>query len=236
MYNALEPIVPAILDERIVSGVTTREIGDDKHALAQAIDRSVGEMVMMKQVHGKVVHVVDERWSAASPPYVGDGLVTRRNDVVLRVRIADCAGVLLWDPSTATIAAVHSGWRGTKDNIVGECFHIMRTVFSCNPTEVRAYISPCASGNRYIVREDVARHFPGHIVQSESNTDEWLFDNKSAIREQLVFAGVKQTNVCVDPVCTIADGRFHSYRRDASLAGRCAAYIGLRSFEALVPQ
>lgn len=236
MIEAFVPIIEAIVDERIISGVTTREIADDKQALAIAIDRSVAGMVMMKQVHGAVVHVVDEQWSANSQPFVGDGLITRRSDVVLRVRIADCAGVLLWDVATATIAAVHSGWRGTKENIVGECLHTMRTVFDCNTADIRAYVSPCASGARYVVREDVARHFPGHVVQVGSTPDSWLFDNKSAIREQLTSAGVMQTNVCVDPACTIADGRFHSYRRDAALAGRCAAYIGLRSFETLVPQ
>ena len=236
MTQAPAQMIPAILDERVVSGVTTRVIGDDKQALANAIGRSVDQMVMMTQVHGNVVHVIDERWSAAMPSVVGDGLITRRNDVMLRVRIADCAGILLWDAITSTIAAVHSGWRGTKGNVVGVCLSMMHTTFGCEPSTIRAYISPCASGDRYDVREDVARHFPAHTITSASKADTWHFDNKSAIREQLLDAGVKQTNVCVDPVCTIADERFHSYRRDASLAGRCAAFIGLRSFEPLVPQ
>ncbi len=229
-------MIDAIVDARVISGVTTRSIGDDKLALATAIGRDVAQMVMMTQVHGKVIHVIDEQWIASTPSLVGDGLITRRHDVVLRVRIADCAGVLLWDSTNSTVAAVHSGWRGTKDNIVGECVRMMVETFDCKASNIHTYISPCASGERYGVREDVARHFPDFIVKSESKPDTWLYDNRSAIRAQLIAAGIKQTHVCIDPSCTISDERFHSYRRDGSLAGRCAAYIGLRSFETLVPQ
>lgn len=234
--HAVSGTIAAIVDEHLDCGVTTRAIGDDKEALADAANRDVEAMVTMKQVHGKVIHVIDAQWNATSPTLVGDGLLTRRQDVVLYVRIADCAGVLLWDATTSTIAAVHSGWRGTRENIVGACVHMMRDVFACDPASIRAYISPCASGEKYEVREDVARYFPNHIVQSGTTPNTWLFDNRSAIRSQLLASGITQTHVCIDPSCTISDERFHSYRRDASVAGRCAAFIGLRSFDTLVPQ
>jgi len=228
-------MIDAIRDRSVVSGVTTREISDDKHALAKALDIDAAHMVMMTQVHGSVIHVIDRAWNPSTPSLVGDGLITRRNDVLLRVRIADCAGVLFWDPITAIVAAVHSGWRGTKENIAGACVEQL-VALGCVPSDIRVYISPCASGERYNVREDVAAHFPQHIRRSASAADTWLFNNKAAISDQVLNAGVSQTHLCVDPSCTISDERFHSYRRDGQAAGRNAAFIGLRSFEPLVPQ
>ncbi|MDZ4746658.1 MAG: peptidoglycan editing factor PgeF [bacterium] len=228
--------IPAIIDEQLVCGVTTRMLSDDKVALAIAIAREPQLIVGLKQVHGNVIHTIDDEWHADAEVLIGDGLITRRRDVVLSVRIADCAGVLLWDSKTGTIASVHSGWRGTKEDIVGSCIERMINEFNVNPSSIRAYISPCASGERYEVREDVAQFFPEDIVRSPNSNDVWLFDNRSAIRTQLIKAGVEQTHICVDPACTMADDRFHSYRRDGAAALRCVAFIGLRSFENLVPQ
>lgn len=238
-------IIPAFADRSIVSGCTTRRIGDDKPALAMELQMDVRCIHSVKQVHGSDIHTIGPATTADTSMLAGDALITNNPGVVLCVRIADCAGVLLWDAVHHAVAAIHSGWRGTQLNIVGACVDKMHETYGSDPAHLRAFISPCASGARYEVGYDVARHFPGHVVRipSDSSTDaaldasttKWLFDNRAALTEQLLAAGVPPSHITSDTSCTIADQRFHSYRRDGSAAGRCVAFIGLRSFEALVP-
>lgn len=49
-----------------------------------------------------------------------DGFITNMKNLPLMVRFADCQGVLMFDPVARVIAAVHSGWRGNVQNIIGQ--------------------------------------------------------------------------------------------------------------------
>lgn len=227
--------VPGLLHSSLISGVTTCLVGDDRSLLAEIVGTPESHLVMMKQVHGDVVHVIDNAWPSSDALLIGDALITQRTDVVLCVKIADCAGILLWDEASATIGCVHSGWRGTHSNIVSAAVRTMVEQFSTNASSIKAFISPCASAERYEVQWDVAQHFPDFIVPAVREPDRWLFDNRSAIIAQLEAVGIDRANICVEGSCTIAHGRFHSFRRDGAAAGRCVAFIGLRSFEVLVP-
>lgn len=193
------------------------------HLLTATIGIDSDRLVMLRQVHGNEVHIVNEPVEGLT----GDGLVTDVPDLVLGVRIADCCGILIHDAKRNVVGAVHSGWRGTQANIAGQAISLMVERWGSDVDDIFVYMSPCASGERYEVGDDVARFFPEHIRAMENGR--YLFDNHAAIRAQLVDAGISAERITVDEACTIVDERYHSHRRDREHAGRSLAFIGLRT-------
>ena len=59
------------------------------------------------------------RGGRPAPPPEADAAVTNAPGVAVAVVAADCVPVLLADPRTGAVAAVHAGWRGTAANAVG---------------------------------------------------------------------------------------------------------------------
>ncbi|MFN5377979.1 MAG: laccase domain-containing protein, partial [Ignavibacteria bacterium] len=110
--------------------------------LAETLGVQRNNIVTAQQVHGKTVVDVAARVSAAA-----DSLVTAAQGVVVGVKLADCCGILLHDPTHRVVAAVHSGWRGTAQNIVAATIEHMQGAYGTNPASLRAHMSACASGS-----------------------------------------------------------------------------------------
>lgn len=211
-------------------GHTPSSTGDDVEqsyvALAEHLDIRRDDIVTATQVHGSNVIIVDDERPDPSIP--ADALVTNRERWVLGVKLADCCGVLLIDPVHRAIAAIHSGWRGTAGDIVGAVLTKMHDVYATQASDVYAWLSPCASGDVYEVRDDVASVLPDFCTPVPGTTSQWTFDNHAALTAQLRAAGVRPSSITCDPSCTITDVHWHSHRRDGIQAGRMLAFIGLR--------
>jgi YfiH family protein len=196
----------------------------DALARSLSVDRSM--IVTATQVHGSDIVVIGDDYP--EPSIQADALITHTTGWVLGVKLADCCGVLLYDATLQAIAAVHSGWRGTAQNIVGKVVSQMRDTYGTQPSDLKAWLSPCASGTTYLVREDVASVLSEFCTPVLGQSSQWTFDNHRALTSQLKCAGVNAASIQLDPSCTIADARWHSYRRDGVKAGRMLAFIGLR--------
>ena len=85
-------------------------------ALRRVAEATGSTPVLMHQVHGAHVDVVDEPRTGRAVP--ADAMVTARPGVALLARAADCVPVLLADPATGWIAAVHSGRPGLAAGVV----------------------------------------------------------------------------------------------------------------------
>jgi len=173
----------------------------------------------VRQVHGVTVCDADDSCESA------DAIYTKRRDLVIGVKLADCCGVLIHDPIAGVVAAVHSGWRGTAGNIVGATLHTLVDSMGANPSDVRVWLSPCASCSAYQVGTDVHNALERYCVPDGNR---WFFDNRRAIVDQCVEMGVKREKISVHPSCTILETQWHSYRRNKELSGRMLAFIGLR--------
>jgi len=174
------------------------------------------------QKHGS--KIIDAAKSAAvEPKSIADGVVTASTGVVIGVLLADCAGILAYDPVAKIIGVAHSGWRGTHANIAKELVTAMQKK-GANPADIRAYISPTACAQHYEVGEEFHDYFGSQYLHHANG--KIYFDNSKAITDQLASQGVSATEV--DSRCTIEDATMHSHRRDAKNAGRLMAFIGLR--------
>jgi YfiH family protein len=61
---------------------------------------------------------------------------------VLAAFTADCTPILLQDPVTGAVGAVHAGWRGTVADIAGNAVRAMAEHFGSRPEDIRAAIGP----------------------------------------------------------------------------------------------
>ena len=71
-----------------------------------------------------------------------DGLITNEPGVALAIFTADCTPILLHDPVTGAVGAVHAGWRGTVASIAGKAVAAMAREFGSEPENIRAAIGP----------------------------------------------------------------------------------------------
>ena len=171
-------------------------------------------MARLQQIHSAVTFVARETGSAGE----GDALVTQTPGVAVSVRTADCFPILLADPETRAVAAIHAGWRGTAAGIVRSSLDRMRSEFGSDPRNVFAAIGPGIGACCYQVGLDVARQFG----RQEAGKLDLAVEN----REQLVSAGVRPDRIEQVGGCTFCHpAQFFSWRRDQDRAGRMISFI-----------
>jgi len=189
-----------------------------------------GALSFMRQVHGRdIVTLKRKSDRRRTPPQaerpVADAMVSNVAGTTLVVQVADCQAVMLFDPKKRVVANVHSGWRGSVQNIVGHTVARMQQSYGSQPVDMVAGIGPslgpcCAEFVNY--KEEIPRAFWGYKTQNDH------FDFWKISCDQLSQAGVPEDQVHVSGLCTRCNpDLFFSYRGQRT-TGRFAAVIGLK--------
>ena len=80
----------------------------------------------------------------------GDGLLTENKNIALGVLTADCAPIFIFDTTKNIICCLHSGWKGTLNNIVKNAVKKI-TNKKVNKNNIIAVIGPCLGYKNYEV-------------------------------------------------------------------------------------
>ncbi len=189
-----------------------------------AVEEACGvRFARLDQHHG--AQVLDVVEPAAAPPAdvpEGDALVTSTRGLGLMVRVADCVPVVLADPASGLVGAVHAGRAGVEHDIVTATVERMR---ARGAGRLVAWIGPHVCGGCYEVPEEL-RALVASAVPATYATTTWgtpSLDLGAGVRAQLEAAGDVEV-VAVD-ACTREDPRLHSHRRDGARAGRLAGLV-----------
>jgi polyphenol oxidase len=175
-------------------------------------------LAAVKQIHSADVLIADRLGVNGT----GDALISGMSGIVAGVRTADCLPILLVDPVTRTVAAVHAGWRGTVKNITLRTADEMSAKFGTKRESLEAAIGPGIGLCCFEVGPEVAREFGPYPSQSKT-----CLDLQRINREQLRAIGVHQ--VYVADSCTFCSrDEFFSFRREGEKAGRMISYVGIR--------
>jgi polyphenol oxidase len=181
------------------------------------------DVAVAGQVHGKFVQVVEKGGLYKQT----DGLVTTQPGVLLAISAADCAAVLLADAENHVIGACHAGWRGAVAGIVERTVGIMMDL-GADVSDIRAYVSPCISSDRFQVGPEVAAEFDKAFVRPEPGTDRSYVNLKGDIRRRLETAGIPAEHIEISGHCTMtAVGDFFSHRAENGATGRMMGLIGM---------
>ncbi len=201
-------------------------VGDDPVAVSANRARLAGELgvpadhlVWMEQVHGRTVGVVDG--PVAEKLEATDAVVTARPGLALVVLVADCVPVLLADPESGVVGAVHAGRVGARVGVVPAALSAMADA-GADVRRVEVLLGPSICGECYEVPQamqtDVERHLPGSACRTRTGTPG--LDLRAGLWRQLADAGVAR--IGIDPRCTNEDRTLFSHRREGT-TGRLAA-------------
>ncbi|MFO8084079.1 MAG: peptidoglycan editing factor PgeF [Desulfobacterales bacterium] len=186
-------------------------------------------MIYLKQVHSDRIRVLtgkpeQELSNRPDLHLEGDAVVTNLSGRYLVIQVADCQSVLFYDPVKHVAANVHSGWRGSVQNIIGKTVCLMKQQFMSNPEDIVAGIGPslgpcCAEFVNY--RFEIPENFRKY------KTGRHFFDFWAISRKQMTSEGIREENIETAEMCTrCRKDLFFSYRGE-QVTGRFSGVIGI---------
>ena len=193
-----------------------------------------GNLVLMGQVHGERIHVID---SDEPPPACVpecDGLITARPGVALGVRTADCVPLFFVDPVRRVIGAAHAGWRGTALGMAGKMVAAFVEGFASRPEDILAAVGPAVGPCCYQVDDPVHAALAAHagakrFLKPCREEGRWMLDLALANRLQIGERGVPETNIHMAELCTACRQElFFSHRASSGRSGRQVNFLMLR--------
>jgi YfiH family protein len=236
-------IYPDGLSFGVTEHFDSQTVRKHRKLLADFLGVKVEDFVLLHQVHSDIIHIVEEmgrncygKTTKHKPSsfsnnldskFDGDALITSIKGKILGVKIADCAGILMYDIKKEIVSAVHSGWRGSAQKILPKTISKMQERFGTNPKDILVFISPVPDAQKYEVGQEVAELFPRSTVISPDG--KYFFDNRKELLLQLLQSGIEERNIEISPICTISNLNLHSYRRDKDKSGRMLAFIGMKT-------
>ncbi len=120
----------------------------------------------VNQVHGNHIHDTDATVLSMAP-MAADAMVSKQDGTGLAIMTADCVPIVLYQPATGQIAAIHAGWQGLA------CGVIKATAERFSDSgEIMAWIGVCISQDNYEVGSQVRdKLLAGCIANNALTTD-----------------------------------------------------------------
>jgi len=225
-------------------GDTPENVARNWQLLATAFRIDQSRFVLMRQLHGDRIVVIDGTSPAPLPggsdlpleAHACDALVTNRPGLALGVKTADCVPLLLIDPVKRVVGVVHAGWRGTALNIAGQVVDTFAARFSSQPGDLLVAIGPAIGPCCYEVDAAVyeamnvyAKAGEGPFFRSGTTKDRWMLDLTMVNRYQLEQRGVPSAQIFTGDHCTSCrSDAFYSHRRDQGRTGRHFSFLMLK--------
>jgi hypothetical protein len=227
---------------------TTRNVPIGSPEEWNAVARLIGatHAITLNQVHGRDAVIVERGRPRPADRPAADLLVSTDPTVAIAVRAADCVPLLIADPQTGAVAAVHAGWRGTAAGATSAAVDALVRHCHASPERIVAAIGPSIGVCCYEVGSELVDAFAaaGHarhlidrwftvgdrgVGSGDWKTGKLYLDIAGANRDQLVLAGIPESQIHVSGLCTAMHlDILTSYRVEKERAGRIAGVIRAR--------
>ncbi len=195
---------------KLKCGFTDKKMGsfkeDDPDFEKNITNLNLGHPVLANQVHSDIILEVNEIPRQLPD---ADSFITNQKDLLLMVKVADCQGVIIYDPVQEAIAVAHSGWKGSAKNIIGKTVQKMRESFGSDPKDLKVGISP-SLGPCSSEFTDPEKELPAFIKPfflPENHVDFWKLSMK-----QLRDAGISADRIENAEICTQCGSDYYSFR------------------------
>jgi polyphenol oxidase len=200
-------------------GDTPDNVTLNHHTIKETI--GANHLIFMNQSHGTDILVFHKgQYARFENIPSADAIITDVPFFALMVQLADCQGVILFDPKKNVVANVHCGWRGNVQNILERVVIRMKKEFGCRESNLLAGISPslgpcCAE---FVSHKEIFPDLFKRFMVRENYFDLWAIS-----RWQLESAGLRGSNIEIAGICTrCRSDLFYSYRGEGK-TGRFGA-------------
>ena len=234
--GGVSPLPANALSLAYFKGDDKDNVDENRRRFLNAIRAENARLATARQTHSIERVTIESREQAGGPQPECDALTTRLPGVLLAVQTADCLPVLIGDPKSGTVAAIHAGWRGTAGRITERTVADLMLVHGVNPRDCVAALGPAACAECYEVGEDVIGRYKKEFgywrnLLVNFKADKAHLDIRAANVQQLLFCGFNEDSIYVAEYCTMHQNElFFSYRREGkgqpSGVGRSLSVIG----------
>lgn len=189
------------------------------------------QFLRLKQIHSDKIIFAKKETSDYS--IEGDSLITKEKNLALCAITADCCPVLISDPESNMIAAIHAGWRGVANRIVPKTVEKMIEL-GAQAKSLKVWIGPHIMQTSFEVQQDVRDQLLASVgilicdkdkncvIRSETGYFVNLFQ---ILCWQLQEVNVLQNKIYFINRDTKTDLNYHSARRDKEISGRQISWI-----------
>ncbi|MDD3802392.1 MAG: peptidoglycan editing factor PgeF [Desulfuromonas thiophila] len=210
----------------------------NRSTLAHSFDIALHELLLVKQVHGNDILLVDDDNHDVShfQSVEADAIITARPGLMIGVTVADCYPLLLADPRRRVAAVAHLGWRGMAAGLIGKTVAAMVEEFGCQRSQLLAALGPGISARHYRVGKEVRDAFRANplagdwsALATEVALGQWQLDLQKSALLQLAAAGIDGPRCDASDLCSYRNkDMLFSYRRDQGQTGRQMGFVLLR--------
>jgi len=220
--------------------------GDDITAVQEnyrrfcaAIGTDEKRVVLSQQEHLDHIRLVTEEdvgkglWRKRDYTHI-DALLCNTPNIPLVIFSADCGIILLHDPVTNSIGAVHAGWRGVAQGIVHKAVLAMSETFGADPANILVAIGPAIGQCCFETDEDVPAAMRSALGDAAEpfmiqKGKKWHLDLKSINAHWLTSAGVLPEHIDICDHCTACrKDLYWSHRKMGNTRGAQIAMISLK--------
>ena len=191
-----------------------------QHDLYQLVHKNISSFRFIEQTHQDGILELKNIYLSSKC----DAVFTRKHNIFVAVRTADCVPIILTNKECTFVAAIHCGWRGF---VIGL---LEKMILQIKEKNLIAWIGPCISQDKFEVDRDVYDKF----IHKNKQFTYFIRHKKNKFFIDLV--GIAQFILKNQNVVTIAgndksdiwctyknDADFFSYRRGLD-KGRMATF------------
>jgi polyphenol oxidase len=198
-------------------------IAKNREIITQDLGIRWDQVAFGKQVHGSdVLH-------AQAPGYYEgyDAFITNTEGLALSVTVADCAPIMIFDPTHQACGVAHAGWRGAAARIGTRTLAAMSEQFGTRSQDCLVYVGTCIGYDEFEVGAEVVAEFDATFWRKGKAAGKYFLDLKSAIAAEFGLAGVPEQQVEISKWCTVRDNaQYFSHRKENGVTGRFAILMG----------
>jgi len=202
--------------------------------IADSFSIPASRLVLMDQVHGDRVCILDGDGPSPGSFPACDGLITDRPGVAIGIKTADCVPLLFVDPVRRVIGVAHAGWRGTALRIATRVIDLFEQRYASRAENIVIAVGPAIGVCCYQVDTPVYAAFsarPGadRFLHPCRENGRWMLDLALANRIALIERGAPAGNIFSDGHCTACrSDLFFSHRESLGMTGRQLNFIMIK--------
>lgn len=190
----------------------------ERFQTAPALKSDSKKIVSLELSHSKTVY--DVKSGDETRGRQGDGMITRNENLIPVVTVADCVPIYFFDTERCAFGIVHSGWKGT--GIIADAISLAKKNYGAEPKNVLVAIGAHIKECCYAVDEARAKFFADEFgercVKKIEGADgaKFMLSLERANLAVLEKIGVLEENIVVAKNCTCCESAFGSFRKQAA--------------------